>query len=101
MWRIRHKTVKKHFKKIAIILGYLNLDKPMTLTKRAIINGGIFSFILAAIGLYQGETFFTAALVWLFAWIIMTGAFWFSYQFTQSKTDKKELSRNEKLNQKE
>ena len=58
----------------------------MSVTKRAIRNGGIFSFIIAAIGLYQGENLLTSAMVWGFAWVVMTGAFWVSYRITQPKS---------------
>lgn len=57
----------------------------MSVTHRAIRNGGIFSFIIAAIGLYQGENLLTSAMVWGFAWVVMTGAFWVSYRITQPK----------------
>ena len=59
----------------------------MSISKRAIRNGGIFSFIIAAIGLYQGESILTSAMVWIFAWVIMSGAFWISYRITQPKTE--------------
>lgn len=59
----------------------------MSVTNRAIRNGGIFSFIIAAIGLYQGESLLTSAMVWVFAWIVMSGAFWFSYRITQPKAE--------------
>lgn len=58
----------------------------MSMNKRAIRNGGIFSFIIAAIGLYQGENLITSAMVWGFAWIVMSGAFWVSYRITQPKS---------------
>ena len=57
----------------------------MSVAKRAIRNGGIFSFIIAAIGLYQGEDLLTSVMVWGFAWIVMSGAFWVSYRITQPK----------------
>ncbi|MEA1989924.1 MAG: hypothetical protein U9N57_12075 [Pseudomonadota bacterium] len=57
----------------------------MSVTNRAIRNGGIFSFIIAAIGLYQGESLLTSAMVWGFAWVVMSGAFWVSYRITQPK----------------
>jgi len=59
----------------------------MSISKRAIRNGGIFSVIIAAIGLYQGESLLTSVMVWVFAWVIMSVAFWVSYRITQPKTE--------------
>ena len=57
--------------------------------KRAVRNGGIFSFIIAAIGLYQGETFISAAMVLVFAWIIIGTGLWLSYRLTEWLTKSK------------
>ena len=59
----------------------------MSVTKRALRNGGIFSFIIAAVGLYQGETLFSALMVWIFAWIVMAAALWLSYRITAPKPE--------------
>jgi len=59
----------------------------MSAAKRAIRNGGILSFIIAAIGVYQGETLLSAAMVWLFAWTVMSIALWLSYRLTTPKKD--------------
>lgn len=58
----------------------------MSVTKRAIRNGGFFSFIIAALGLYQGEDLLSSSMVWGFAWVVMSGAFWVSYRITQPKS---------------
>lgn len=59
----------------------------MSASKRAFRNGGIFSFIIAAIGVYQGETILSAFMVWVFAWIVMSGALWLSYRITTAKDE--------------
>jgi len=53
--------------------------------KRAIRNGGIFSFIIAAVGLYQGESLLTSVMVWGFAWLVTSAALWLSYRMTAPK----------------
>jgi multisubunit Na+/H+ antiporter MnhE subunit len=60
----------------------------MSELKRATINGGFFSFIIAAVGFYQGENLLTSIMVWGFAWVIMALAFWLSYRLTRSKAEK-------------
>ncbi|GAB6070128.1 hypothetical protein JCM30760_12250 [Thiomicrorhabdus hydrogeniphila] len=57
--------------------------------KRAVRNGGFFSFIIATIGLYQGETFISAAMVLVFAWIIIGAGLWLSYRLTEWLTKPK------------
>ncbi len=58
-----------------------------SINKRAFRNGGIISFIIAAIGLYQGETLVTALMTWIFAWVIVGAALWLSYRMTTPKTN--------------
>lgn len=61
------------------------MSAPASNTKRAIRNGGIFAFIIAAIGVYQGETLLSATMVWVFAWVVMSAALWLSYRITSAK----------------
>lgn len=61
------------------------MSAPASATKRAIRNGGIFAFIIAAVGVYQGETLLSAAMVWVFAWLVMSAALWLSYRITATK----------------
>ena len=56
----------------------------MTIVQRSIRNAGILSLIIAAVGLYQGESLTTSALVWLFAWFVMGLALWLSYKLAGS-----------------
>lgn len=58
----------------------------MSNQKRAIRNGGILALILAAIGLYQGESLLTSAMVFVFAWLIMGFALFLSYKVTNKTT---------------
>ncbi len=71
---------------------------PISATKRSIRNGGIFSFIIAAIGVYQGETLVSALMVWIFAWIVIGGALWLSYRITapKSKVQSNDIEDNQK-----
>jgi len=62
------------------------MSAPISATKRSIRNGGIFSFIIAAIGVYQGETLLSALMVWIFAWVVIGGALWLSYRMTAPKS---------------
>lgn len=57
----------------------------MSINKRAIRNGAILALILAAIGLYQGESLITSSMVFIFAWLVMSIALWLSYKLTAPK----------------
>lgn len=70
--------------------------KPKTATQRALQNGAIFAFIIAVIGLYQGENILTATMVGLFAWVIIGGALWLSYKLTAPKASKNHENNNDK-----
>lgn len=56
-----------------------------SITKRAIRNAAIIALIIAGIGLYQGEAFITAAMTFVFSWVVVGGALWLSYKLTTPK----------------
>jgi len=72
------------------------MTEHISINKRALRNGGIIALIIAAIGLYQGETIITAAMTLLFSWAVVSAALWLSYKITTPKNVTKENSEPEK-----
>ena len=74
------------------------MTEQISINKRAIRNGGIIALIIAAIGLYQGETVITAAMTFIFSWAVVSAALWLSYKITapKNKTESEENPEPEK-----